>query len=159
MATKLGHLRGLFDRLRDGLEKMLALLEQEAACLEARDASGMERIAGEKLRLAPQLEEMAGHHREHLDLGDAEAGVEWLLDGAGGTVAEQDALRDQWRHIVRLTQACRRQNGINGAYIGLLRRHVEGTLQILAGAAAGEATYGPDGATRRGGLSRHSFSV
>lgn len=141
------------------LGRMLELLEREAGFLSARDAGGMLRIAEHKRQLAPLLDDLAIRRRELLGDVPGRAAMDRFLDDQGIAGAERETVRAEWERLETLVQSCRRQNEINGTYIGLLRRHVETTLDILGGPANLDATYGPDGTKRRTGRARHSYSV
>lgn len=159
------HLRELFRATLEALGEMLGLLEREAGALSGRDAATLERIALTKHELVPILDRLAAEQRQCLNAAGitdaAEAGgVEAYLARMGVESAPAAELRADWQEIIRLLQACKRQNELNGAYIALLRRHVEHALDILHGPTQAEATYGRDGAKHRGGAySRRSYSA
>jgi flagellar biosynthesis/type III secretory pathway chaperone len=162
MKNDLDHLRGLFRAILEGLGEMHGLLDREAVALGARDAEELGRIAARKQALVPVLDRLAAAQGQCLGGmggGEGAASVEAFLSRSGVAGAAVESALAEWREIQRLLQACKRQNEANGAYIALLRRHVEAALSILMGPAYPEATYGPDGAQRRGVYSRRSFSA
>ena len=161
MPTPPEHLRDLFRATLEGLGEMLGLLEQEAMALSARDASALERVVLTKHELVPILDRLAAEQRQCLAVPGAkeDSGVEAYLASMAVEASRAAGLRADWRELLRLLQACKRQNELNGAYIGLLRRHVEHALDILHGPAQSEATYDRDGAKRRAAYSRRSYSA
>lgn len=161
MPTTPATLRDLFRATLDGLREMHGLLEQESVALGGRDAAALERIALTKQELVPILDRLAAEQRRFFAAGPGgTGGIEAYLAGAKPEADLAGALRADWREILRLLAACKHQNEMNGAYIGLLRRHVENALDILHGPAQAEATYGRDGVKRRGGVhSRRFYAV
>ncbi len=159
MPVDIDQLHGLLRATLENLREMHGLLEQEAEALGTRDAEAMDRIAVKKQELVPVLDRLAAEQRLCLGDSEDEAGIEACLARAGVHASVADLLRADWREILRLLTACKRRNELNGAYIGLLSRHVETSLDILLGPSQAEATYGRDGVKRRGGVSRRSYSV
>jgi flagellar biosynthesis/type III secretory pathway chaperone len=155
-------LHELFRRTLDGLGEMSRLLEEEARCLAARDAAALEAVASKKQKLASVLNEVAVRQNDVVRASGPAAvdgGVKALLDRLDSEHPLTETLRSDWLEIVRLGTDCKKRNELNGAYIGLLQRHVDSSLNFFHGVASPDATYGPDGATRRGKISRRSFSV
>jgi len=155
-------LHKLFHRTLDGLGEMLRLLEEESRCLAAREAEALELTSSRKQKLASLLNDLAARQSEFVrayDLPFDEGDIGAFLDRLDPEHPETESLRTEWREIVGLTLACRKQNELNGAYIDLLRRHIDSRLNFLHGASSVDATYGPDGTRRRGAISRQSFSV
>ena len=159
MAVSPEQLRGLFRATLDGLSEMLGLLQQESLALSARDDTALDRIALQKRELTPILDRLAAEQGNCLGLAHAGEGIEPYLARVGAGAAVAEGLRADWRKLLDLLHACKHQNELNGAYIGLLRRHVEQALEILHGPSHSEATYGPDGAKRRAAYSRRSYSA
>jgi len=162
MSAHVRELQDLFRQTLDRLGEMSELLEEESRCLAAREAEALEQTSAKKRKLASVLNDLAVRQSEFVrahGLSPDEGDIAAFLDRLDSGLPETAALRSGWREIVRLTLACRRQNELNGAYIGLLRRHVDSSLNFLLGASSAGATYGPDGSTRRGDVSRRSFSV
>lgn len=162
MNADLEPLRELFRHTLDALDEMLGLLQAEAEALGIRDAAALERIAQQKQELVPILERLTAAQRDCLGVAPVQAiedGIGDFLARTGADPATAGPLRADWQAILAAARACQRQNEHNGAYIGLLRRHVETSLDILHGPSQAEATYGPDGAKRRNGYARRSYSV
>ncbi|MGX2040126.1 flagella synthesis protein FlgN [Methylocaldum sp. MU1018] len=162
MSAHLQDLRELFRQTLAGLGEMLSLLEKESDCLAAREAAALELTASNKRKLAFLLNDLAARQSEFVrahGLPSDEGDIGAFLDRLDSAMPQAEALRSEWREIVRLTSACKRRNELNGAYIGLLRRHVDSSLNFLYGSASADATYGPDGARCRSETSRRSFSV
>lgn len=155
-------LHDLFSQTLDGLGEMSRLLEEEARSLAARDTEALELTASKKQKLAFLLNDLAAR-QNHLvracGFQGNEGGVAAFLDRLDPESPQTRALLAEWREIVRLGSACRKQNELNGAYIALLQRHIDSSLNFLHGASSADATYGPDGSTRRGETSRQSFSA
>ncbi|HYE33924.1 flagellar protein FlgN [Methylocaldum sp.] len=155
-------LRELFRQMLDGLGGMLSLLEKESECLAAREIEAVEAASSKKQKLAFLLNDLAARQTGFVHaygLPSDAGNINTFLDRLDSELPEVETLRAEWREIVRLTLACRRQNELNGAYIGLLRRHVDSSLNFLHGFSSAGATYGPDGSRCRGEISRQSFSV
>ncbi|MBS1212131.1 MAG: FlgN family protein, partial [Proteobacteria bacterium] len=70
-----------------------------------------------------------------------------------------DSFRSKWSEIKRLAGQCNEINASNGAYIALLRQHVQRSLDVLHGQSHSEFVYGPDGAHHRPATSRKLLSV
>lgn len=152
-------LHTLFQQTLDALSEMLGVLEAEAEALAVRDSNRLERLAQQKQELVPILERLAAAQRRQLGIAPEsaiEAGIERYLAAVDADTAT--AIQAAWQAILDHTRACQRQNEHNGAYIGLVRRHVETSLDILQGPAHG-TTYGRDGVKHRGGYGRRSYSV
>ncbi|BBA32610.1 FlgN family protein [Methylocaldum marinum] len=154
-------LHELFRRTLDGLGEMSRLLEEEARCLAARDAAALEAVASKKQTLASVLNEVAVRQDGVVRVAAPVAAgrMTALLDRLDSEHPLAETLRSDWLEIVRLGAECRKRNELNGAYLGLLQRHVDSSLNFFHGVASPDATYGPDGATHRGEISRRSFSV
>jgi flagella synthesis protein FlgN len=149
----------MFAGMQHGLTQILALLEAEAEALKMRDSQELERIALSKQEEAGILNELSTRQEAFLraqGFSPDRAGMEAFLNQPQWL--ETEFLQSRWAEVIRLSSACRRQNEINGAYIGLLRPYVETLLDVLHGPTS-EGTYGPDGAKRRGPRAGRSFSV
>lgn len=155
--TELERAQSWFRATQEGLAEMLDLLQREAAALSARDSAALEKIALKKQELVPILDRLAAEQQRRPGGPGNAAGMEAWLNRFG---AAAGPLRADWQTVVELLRACHQQNQLNGAYIGLLQRHVETSLDILQGPAHAEATYGRDGAKRRNAYSnRRSYSA
>lgn len=141
------------------MSRMLKLLKDEVGLLSTRDATGIERVAEAKRILTPTLDELAEQRRLLLGETVGEEALACFLADQAIDPTERSRLLGEWREVERLVRDCRRQNDINGTYIGLLRRHVETSLDILGDSGRLDATYGPDGTKHRPGRPRHSYSV
>jgi flagella synthesis protein FlgN len=155
-------LHELFRQMLDGLGAMSKLLEEESRHLAAREAEALKLASAKKQKLASLLDDLAVRQNAFVrtqNVPSDECDIATFLDRLDPELPETESLRSEWREIVRLTLACKRQNELNGAYIDVLRRHIDCCLNFLHGASSVDATYGPDGARRRGTISRQSFSV
>lgn len=155
-------LRELFRQMLDGLGKMSKVLEEEARCLARRDPEALEQAASKKQKLAARLNDLVARQNGCLQAYGSPPdgrGLDTFLQGPDFELPDAESLRADWQEIVRLGLVCRKQNELNGAYIGLLLRHVDASLNFLHGVSSADATYGPNGMTRRGDISRRSFSA
>lgn len=162
MTARHQELRELLRQTLDGLGEMSRVLEEEARCLALRDPEALEQTASKKQKVAVRLNDLAARQNDCLrtcGLPPDGPGLDAFLRGLDSEWPDAEALRAEWREIMRLGSACKKRNELNGAYIGLLQRHVDAGLNFLHGASSADATYGPDGSTRRGEISRRSFSA
>lgn len=151
----------LLSLVHENLISMTDLLDQEAKCLQSRDIESIEDAARRKRELADYLNDLTAKQRNLLELlgySADRAGMENFLDQVS---SEPDGteIRDIWQSLLKVTAECRHQNEINGAYLGLLERYVESSLDLISGSPSQSETYGPKGSKNRGVLSRRSFKV
>jgi flagella synthesis protein FlgN len=145
-----------------GLRCMKRVLEREEAALSGRDPKTLDQCTRDKEVLANGLNAL-GQQLENLPrslgLPPGLKSVVRLL--AAGTKLDPayEPLRGRWREIMALARHCRKQNEMNGAYIGLLSRHARRSLDILHDRVGQDITYGPDGLGRRPKASRELLSV
>jgi flagellar biosynthesis/type III secretory pathway chaperone len=115
------------------IEALRELLRREYEALRSRDASSLERLAGEKQVCADGLRGLETRRLEFLrERGLATESPGWaaVLAAASG---EGGVLTDLVVELERATQQARSQNDINGAIIAASRSHVERALAILSG--------------------------
>jgi flagellar biosynthesis/type III secretory pathway chaperone len=68
-------------------------------------------------------------------------------------------LNATWQQIAALAKECEELNDLNGAYVGLLRQHVQRSLDALHDRPSQNLTYGPDGVGQRPTSTRKLLSV
>lgn len=162
MMARHRELRELLRQVLDGLGEMSRVLEEEARCLALRDPEALEQTVSKKQKLAFRLDELVARQNDFLracGLPSDGPDFDTFLLRLDSELSDAESLRAEWQEIVRLGSVCKKQNELNGAYIGLLQRHVDSSLKFFHGTSSADATYGPDGSTRRGEISRRSFSV
>jgi len=141
-----------FRDLREQLTAMHGVLEREAEQLKRRDADGLAESSREKALLSTQIAHLTENQDALLaarQLMPGRKGMDALLASLPAQSPETGVLRARWREIQNIGKDCQRLNEFNGAYIGLLIRHVERSLDLIHGRDIQEFVYGPDGGTRR----------
>jgi len=155
-------LHDLFTQILAELRLMQLVLEQEALGLKDCNAEAVEKIAQEKQARAHKLDTLAEcqeHLLRTLNLPAGKEGVECLLSNLLQTDPTTRNLTTIWQDLQNTTVQCRKLNEANGAYIGLLRQHVQRSLDIVHGQPSQDFVYGPDGVGRRPMPSRKLLSV
>jgi flagellar biosynthesis/type III secretory pathway chaperone len=155
-------LRDLFAQTLAELQQMQLVLEQEALGLKDRDAEALEKSTRQKQALAYNLEALSERQENFLraqNLPAGKEGIESILYAHPSTNPATSSMRAIWRDIQNLTAACQKLNEVNGAYIGLLRQHVQRSLDIVHGQSSQDVVYGPDGIGHRPTSSRKLLSV
>lgn len=140
----------IFDQITATLERLSAILADEAERLKARNVEGLDSLLADKL-VALQAAELAdGRRREFLVgtgyPGDA-AGMRRYLAAQGDQL-----LNARWEAILNLLQQVQVLNEGNGRVIHRSLGQIEQMLDLLRG-NDGQTTsvYGPTGQTARGG--------
>jgi len=155
-------LRDLFEPTLAALQQMQQVLEQEALSLKDRRAEALEESTRQKELLANDLDALAKRQTNFLraqDLPIGEESIETILPTWPSTDPATSGTWAIWQEIKRLTATCRQLNEANGAYIGLLRQHVQRSLEIIHGQASQDVVYGPDGVGHRPASSRKLLSA
>ena len=155
-------LDAFFLQLLQHLQQMQGLLETEAEQLSHRESDALTRSVKAKEALAERINSITQTHYQVLGKHGLEAnkqGLEQLLSALSPDHPKTRDLSKRWAEINRVTAHCNQLNQSNGAYIGLLRQHVNRSLDIIHGHSQQEAVYGPDGISRRTGSSRRLLSV
>ena len=155
-------LDAFFQQLLEHLEQMQSLLEKEAEQLSLRESDALTHAVKAKEALAERINEVTHAHYQVLGKHGLEAskqGLEQLLSALSPEHPKTRVLFERWTEVKRITAHCNRLNQSNGAYLGLLRQHVNRSLDIIHGHSQQEAVYGPDGISRRTGSSRRLLSV
>lgn len=151
-----------FKHLRTQLDAMRLLLERESEQLTQRDADGLRESSREKTLLAEEIDRITAAQNALLasfKLASGREGLETLLAALPAHAPITLPMRTLWKEIRELGEECNRLNDVNGAYIGLLGKHVERSLDLLHGRDAQEFVYGPDGGNRKPRASRKLISV
>lgn len=162
-------MHALHDALRETLTQILAelqrmqlVLEREALALKDRNAEILEQSAQEKQALTYTLDALSQRHAEILRMRDLPAGkegIERLLSALPPSAPAALNLVTIWQDVQFATARCRKLNEANGAYIALLRQHVQRSLDVIHGQPSQDFVYGPDGVGRRPMSSRKLLSV
>jgi flagella synthesis protein FlgN len=114
-----------------GLQQALA---EERQALHQADPAALNRAGDAKQSLLRQLEQLDAERLQ-------------LLREAG----TPDAMRQTgWDQVLRMLQACQRDNQRNGSIIGQRMRHVRKALSVLTGSHDEAGTYDPAGLLRHG---------
>lgn len=145
-----------------GLRCMKRVLEQEETALGNRDPKALDKCTRDKETLANGLNGLAlqlENLPRALGLPPGLKSVVRLLAAGPKIDPAYEPLRGRWREIVALARQCRKHNEMNGAYIGLLSRHTQRSLDILHDRTGQDITYGPDGLGRRARASRKLTTV
>jgi flagellar biosynthesis/type III secretory pathway chaperone len=133
----------LLDRQSEALGRMLAGLEAEQSALRARDIDALNAAMDLKTECMAQLESLAAK------LGSV----------ANAAAADRQTL-ERREDIRALSEQCRELNEANGLLITGRQNFVTGALGALGIGAAGNSTYGPDGANlRREKLRQHHLTA
>lgn len=155
----LADFRAICEPMHGAIAELLDALAQEAACLGQRDPLRLSEIADHKSRLVDLINDLT--RRQQLWLQEhSYSNVDELLTKIASDDDPMDTtVRTLWDEIMQMGKACKKQNELNGAYLDLLRQHVDRALDIIY-RQNGQTTYGPDGAARISkGSVRTSFSV
>ncbi|SRR5690606_22276806 len=139
------------------LERLTALLEEEAERLAAQQVDGIEQLLADKqnaLQAAHEADQKRCQLLTEAGFATGGEGMRAYLAACGDAM-----LATAWQHIIELLQRAQLLNEANGRIIHRSLDQVTRTLAILRGDAAAEAaTYGPSGQTiagpGRGSLSR-----
>jgi flagellar biosynthesis/type III secretory pathway chaperone len=147
-------LEELLSRIRD----MWLLLQREEEVLSARDAALLDQVTATKEQLARTINQLSlalSDELKRLGLPAMPACLDLLPSSDPGRAC----LAATWQEIAALAAECERLNEANGAYITLLRQHVQRCLDVLHERPAHNLTYGPDGVGQRPATSRRLLSV
>jgi len=150
--------QGRLDELLERIADMLALLRSEEKLLSARDAAALETLTQTKEDLARTINQLSGDLNDDL----REQGLPPFpacLETLPRSEASVRQLASTWQKLAALAKQCEQLNETNGAYIVLLRQHVERCLDILHERPAENLTYGPDGVAQRPAASRRLLSI
>lgn len=158
MSPDSGDLQNRLEDILHSVGDMLKVLQREAEVLGSRDAVALQSLSEHKENLARHInQQTAALGKSLADNGlppMAELAV--AVRGSGKTGAQLDAT---WQKIATLAKQCEELNDLNGAYVGLLRQHVQRSLDALHDRPAQDVTYGPDGVGQRPATSRKLLSV
>ncbi|MGI9210928.1 MAG: flagella synthesis protein FlgN [Methylococcaceae bacterium] len=157
MATEPSELLELLAQIHEHLASMHALLGEESSSLQTRNADSLQSVTSQKLALADRINELTARQKQLLEASGFSAdrdGMEGFL-----TQCNEESSLNIWQKVLVLTADCKHRNDINGAYLALLERYVESTLDILTGSPSMGETYDPKGSKRRGSSSHRSFTV
>ncbi|QSA98378.1 flagella synthesis protein FlgN [Methylococcus sp. EFPC2] len=162
MSNDITTLGAQFDALHQRLSAMHDLLVCETEQLKLRDAEGLVATGKAKAALASEIDGITDVQNTLLGrykLPPGREGIEILLNALPPEAPAALKLRKIWQEIRAVGNECRRLNEINGAYIGLLGKHVDRALDLLHGRDTLEFVYGPDGASRKPYASRKLTSA
>ena len=133
----------LLDRQIEALGRMLAGLEAEQQALRARDIDALNASMDIKTECMAQLERLADE-----------------IDGHSDESGFDPAIVERRTHVRALGEQCRQINEANGLLITGQQNFITGALGALGVGAAGNTTYGPDGANvQRDKLRQHHLTV
>jgi flagellar biosynthesis/type III secretory pathway chaperone len=151
----------LFAKYLQSIGEMQGILEQEKKDLGVRDTRALERTIKAKESLAESINGLTDAQQKLFRTHNLPTGRE-SLERLLATLPNDpptDALRSKWSEIKRLTAQCNEINAANGAYVALLRQHVQRSLDVLHGQSRAEFVYGRDGSPHRPAASRRLLSV
>lgn len=147
-------LEELLSRIGD----MRSLLQREEEVLSARDTALLDEVTVAKEQLARTINQLSLALSDDLKRRGMPA-MPACLDMLPGSDQGRARLAATWQEIAALAGECERLNDTNGAYITLLRQHVQRCLDVLHERPANSLTYGPDGVGQRPATSRRLLSV
>lgn len=147
-------LEELLSRIGD----MRSLLQREEEVLSARDAAQLDEVTAIKEQLARTINKLSQSLSDELKRRGLPA-MPACLDLLTPSEPKRALLAATWQEIAALAAECERLNEANGAYITLLRQHVQRCLDVLHERPAHSLTYGPDGVGQRPAASRRLLSV
>jgi len=148
---ELSHLRTLTREQLELTQQMDALLQAERQALKAGDAELIRRIANEKIGLLNALEASERQRSDWLRARYPELNVydrRTLLKLVAAEHRRDFAV--EMAKLMKVLEACRRQNQINGAIAHASRQLAERTLSVLRGQSqhdAAQPLYGRRGET------------
>lgn len=147
----------LLAQIHEHLASMYTLLGEESNSLQTRNSDGLQYLTAQKLALADRINELTVKQKHLLEA----SGFSPDRDGMEGFLAQcnDESSLNIWREVLSLTADCKHRNEINGAYLALLERYIESTLDILTGSPSLGETYSPKGSKKRGSSSHRSFTV
>jgi len=139
------------DEELQGTEALLQVMGQEADALVA-DPEAVARLAGRKLVLVGQLEEL---HRARCALL-RQAGLEPDRSGVERLLRSLDdpELGQRWQRLRQAVERCRDANLVNGAVVELNRQHTRRALELLRGHAPEATLYSATGSEQTAGSGR-----
>jgi flagella synthesis protein FlgN len=144
-------LAGLLDEMQ-GMEQVLI---RESECLRTRDTRGLSQVSSAKEQLAQRIALWTESQSDFFRNG----GLSSIGSLLAGPAAQDPVLAGMCRKLSDLVESCRTWNETNGAYLGLLRNHVQKSLDILHERSPQDFTYGPDGIGKHHSSSRRLLSV
>jgi len=158
MSPESGDLQNRLNDILRSIDEMHQVLQQEAEVLTARDSAALHQICERKEGLARSINASTSALAESL----TERGLPPIAEltealKESGKAGAQ--LHATWQKIAGLARQCEELNDLNGAYVGLLRQHVERSLDVFHDRPAQATTYGPDGVGQRPATSRKLLSV
>lgn len=140
------------DRETESARALLDHLTAEQRLLSS-DPQGLEVSLPEKQRLLQQQERLAAERAAvaaQLGAPPTRPGMERLLI----SLTHDHPLHQKWQELMELARECQTRHQINCATLALRRHVVHRALGILVGAPTQSATYGANGHSDRGGMSR-----
>ncbi len=128
------------------------VIEQEQSLLVKSNIKNIQQLLDKKSKYISNLAALA--HRRHLALASAglaadESGMQTWLEQ--NPVAE---INQAWQKLLQQTRAAKEFNRTNGLLINTQLGRNQSALNVLTGSNNMSSVYGPDGQTRRSGLSR-----
>jgi len=137
------------------IRELTALLQQEQEQLIAANTESLAALTEPKAKATARLAELAA--RRHAALGAAgfeprEAGMKaWIGSPAAPTTAGQS-----WQELMKLVEAAKEINRVNGTLIHRQMARNQDTLNVLRyGTPQGNGVYGPSGHTEHSPFARH----
>lgn len=158
MSRDIADIQQRLDDILSSIANMKQVLRKESDVLSARDAARLQALSDAKESLARNINQQTDALNELLSNRGLPA-IRELAPAVRNTGEAGARIDATWQEIAALAKECEEQNDLNGAYVGLLRQHVQRSLDVLHDRPAQDITYGPDGVGQRPASSRKLLSV
>jgi flagella synthesis protein FlgN len=137
---------------------MSKLLSKESTTLKENRPETLNELIEHKKQVAQSLN-VKTHQLDHFLIssgfkGGKEGITAWLQ-----TVPSSNPIHSTWSKMKVATEACAKQNEINGATIRVMQQHARRSLDILRGRHQSDSFYGADGYSKKENRSNSILTV
>ncbi len=123
----------------EAMQQLLQLLKYETEMLKNNDIEGLEKITGDKTRLAEKIERLEQQRIVVVKQQNADPAEprQWLINAT---------LQKQWQKLRNVSEQAQRQNQVNGLVINGRRNSIQTQIEILCNARpATDLVYSANG--------------
>ncbi len=139
-------------------KQMSALLSEETDTLKAGSPEALSHLTEQKKQTAQSLN-IKTHQLNHFLVSNGfQEGKEGMSNWLKKLPTSHPAHSD-WAKLRAITEACAKQNEINGATVRVMQQHARRSLDILRGRHQSETFYGADGYSKRENSSSSILTV
>ncbi len=137
---------------------MSKLLTKEAETLKGSSPETLNELIEHKKQVAQSLN-VKTHQLDHFLISNGfqcgKVGINSLLQA----IPSSNPTHSIWSKMKAATEACAKQNEINGATIRIMQQHARRSLDILRGRHQSDSYYGADGYSKRENRSNSLLTV